>query len=328
MKKWFALIGLLALLPAVQSQPPKRRVEIQTVKIETFTDATKAGPDFAVQGEYVGEAPDGTKIGSHVVADGEGKFSGKSYKDGLPGDGWDGTTTWKHSGTTDNGVARIDSEQAKSIFENGKLKVTLNDGGTFTLTRIIRKSPTEGQKPPANAVVLFDGTKADAWEKGELVEGNLLKMGVTSKQKFGDCTMHVEFRTPFMPLARGQARGNSGVYVNGCYEVQVLDSFGLEPKNNECAGLYQQADPTINMCYPPLSWQTYDIDFTAPKYNDGKKTSNARITVKHNGVVVQNNVELKQETPGGVQKEAATGPIHLQNHSNPVYYRNIWVVAK
>jgi hypothetical protein len=133
-----------------------------------------------------------------------------------------------------------------------------------------------------------------------------------------------------MPRARGQARANSGVYVHGCYEVQVLDSFGLAGKDNECGGIYQQSAPRVNLCYPPLQWQTYDIDFTAARFGpDGQKTANARLTVRHNGAVVQDDLELKRATPGGVAKEGpGPGPLHLQNHGNPVYFRNVWVAEK
>lgn len=119
------------------------------------------------------------------------------------------------------------------------------------------------------------------------------------------------------------------MYVNGRYEVQVLDSFGLTGESNECGGIYKVSVPKVNMCFPPLTWQTYDIDFTAPKYDDsGKKTENARVTVKHNGFVIHDNLELPKETPGRHKESPEADEIYLQGHKNPVVYRNIWVVEK
>ena len=154
--------------------------------------------------------------------------------------------------------------------------------------------------------------------------------GVTSKDSFGDATWHIEFRLPYQPKDRGQGRGNSGAYLQGAYEIQMLDSFGLEGLNNECGGVYSVAAPAVNMCYPPLQWQTYDIDFTAPKYDGDKKTSPARMTVRHNGVVIHDNVAVNQITPGGTggDDKRVKGPLHLQDHGNPVRYRNIWAQPK
>ena len=141
--------------------------------------------------------------------------------------------------------------------------------------------------------------------------------------------MHIEFFLPFKPLGRGQDRANSGVYMQDRYEVQVLDSFGLKGENNECGGIYSKTKPNVNMCFPPLVWQTYDIDFTAAKYDGlGKKTKNAVITVKHNGVLIHENVEIAGPTGGGKKEDPTGGAIQLQGHGNPVYYQNVWLVTK
>jgi hypothetical protein len=119
------------------------------------------------------------------------------------------------------------------------------------------------------------------------------------------------------------------MYVHGRYEVQILDSFGLEGKDNECGGIYQIAEPDVNMCFPPLAWQTYDADFQAARYDDqGNKTANARLTVRHNGVVIHDDLELPRATPGRYGEGPEPGPLFLQDHGNPVVFRNIWIVEK
>jgi hypothetical protein len=178
--------------------------------------------------------------------------------------------------------------------------------------------------------VLFDGKNTNAWQVGKLEEGDLLGVPAITKQPFEDVLLHIEFRTPFMPRSRGQGRGNSGVYLADQYEVQVLDSFGLEGLDNECGGIYKAARPLVNMCFPPLSWQTYDIEFRAARFapDDKTKKQNAVISVRHNGVPIQYNLELKGPTPGGHRADDHPGPIFLQDHGNPVRFRNIWVLPR
>jgi hypothetical protein len=142
--------------------------------------------------------------------------------------------------------------------------------------------------------------------------------------------MHVEFLLPFRPDARGQGRGNSGFYQVDHYEVQILDSFGLDGLDNECGGVYKCAGPSVNMCFPPLTWQTYDVDFTnAVRDQEGNKVKNAVLTLRHNGVVIQDNLEVPAPTGGHRNEpEGTPGPIKLQGHGNPVQFRNIWLVEK
>jgi len=300
----------------------------------TFTDPAEAGPDFAVQGEYVGTVQDDgpVKYGAQIIASGDGKFDAVGYRGGLPGAGWDGGEKLRASSEMKDGVLKFDApdEDVTATVTDGVITIKGSDGKTTgTLKKIDRTSPTLGAKPPAGAVVLFDGTSPDAFQGGRMTDDGLLMEGVTSKQKFQGFTMHLEFRTPFKPHARGQGRGNSGFYAQGRYEVQILDSFGLDGKGNECGGIYSIAEPSVNMCLPPLSWQTYDVDFMPAEFRDGKKVRDARMTVRHNGVVIHDDVALTHATTAAPVREGPEpGPIFLQNHGNPVRFRNIWVVEK
>jgi len=193
-----------------------------------------------------------------------------------------------------------------------------------------RQSPTLGAQPSVGAVVLFDGTNLDKFEEGakmnESQHGNTLWAEATAKPfEKRPYTMHVEFMLSYMPQARGQQRSNSGVYLDERYECQVLDSFGLEGKNNECGGFYQVAEPIVNMCFPPLVWQTYDFDFTPAQYEGDTKVANARVAVRHNGVLIHDNIEFQKETPGRKKEDAEPLGVYLQGHGNKVQYRNIWM---
>jgi hypothetical protein len=297
-----------------------------------YTDPAQAGIDFKIQGEYEGTLDaDGSRWGAQVIALGDGKFRCVGYQGGLPGNGWQpGNETNSSDGKLQGEVAIIEGDHYLGRVDGQAFKVQTIDGDAVgKLDKVHRTSPTLGAKPPEGAIVLFDGSSVDAWNNGKLTDDHwLAATNVDTKQRFGDQTLHVEFRTPFMPNSRGQGRGNSGVYVQSRYEVQVLDSFGLEGLDNECGGIYSVSRPKLNMCYPPLSWQTYDIDFTAARFDgNGNKTANARITVRHNGVVIHDNIELPHTTPGRLDSESAEpAPLYLQNHGNPVVFRNIWLV--
>lgn len=290
----------------------------------TFLEPEAAGPDFAVQGEYVGES-----CAAQVIALGGGKFHIVGWSKGLPGAVPDAEKKVAVDAVRAGEKVVFEGEGWKGEIDRGQLRGTDKDGNSWELKRVIRESPTLGAKPPAGAIVLFDGTNTDAWQDGKMDARGLLAAGTKTKQAFGDFTLHAEFRTPFKPEARGQGRGNSGVYLQDRYECQVLDSFGLKGEDNEAGGLYKISQPRLNMCFPPLSWQTYDIDFTAPRFDAaGKKTQNAKVTVRLNGVVVQEDVELPKPTGGGRPETAEPGPIQLQGHGNPVFFRNIWVLEK
>ncbi len=301
-----------------------------------FTDPQEAGFDFAAQGEYAGELQmdDGPqKFGAQVIALGDGKFRIVGYPGGLPGAGWsreDQKYPIAGERQGDAVVFTAEDEPIRVVLESGIVKVFSEGFELGQMKKVARKSPTLGAKPPQDAVVLFDGSGTDAWDNGTLTQDKYLAAtGVSTKQKFDDHHLHIEFRTPFMPTATGQGRGNSGVYVQSRYEVQVLDSFGLEGENNECGGIYSIAEPDVNMCLPPLTWQTYDIDFTAARYNeDGEKVKNARATIKHNGVVIHDDLELTHGTPGRHPEEPGPDALFLQHHGNPVVFRNIWVVPQ
>ncbi|MEO2025638.1 MAG: DUF1080 domain-containing protein [Fuerstiella sp.] len=324
------MCGLLALsLPCLALAQDKKAA---------FLTPDDAGPDFDIQGEYsgtVGRDDNSTKIGIQVIALGSGKFRTVGYIGGLPGDGWDGTPEKRIPGSGqmegDVCIVKADNVDSKGRGEIKDGNLTLYSGENVKLAdfpRVQRESTTVGKTPPEAAIVLFDGTTADHFQGGRMSEDKLLMEGVTSKQKFGSYKLHLEFMLSFMPHASGQGRANSGCYQQGRYEVQILDSFGLEGRNNECGGVYEIADPTVNMCLPPLSWQTYDIEFHSAVFDDkGEKQKNAWMTVKHNGVVVHDKLDLPRGTRAAPVKEGPKdGPIYLQNHGNPIRFRNIWLV--
>jgi len=260
--------------------------------------------------------------------------------------------------------------KTEAVWKNGKMtfdqngfsgKIT-NDSFTgkkagvafdtpFSLKRVHRTSPTMGKKAPENAVVLFDGSDLDAWERQgggdptwltkdgyfEVLpkkDNNNVGGSINTRQSFGDVKVHLEFRLPYEPEHRGQKRANSGFFLPGGYEVQILDSYGLDGMWNECGALYKQSPPRVNMCWSPGVWQTFDVEFKRLRRDsEGNKVDHAEFTVWHNGVKIHNSFQIKGAT-SNTQKgrelgeSGKNGGLSLQDHSNKIQFRNIWVVER
>jgi len=237
----------------------------------------------------------------------------------LPGAGWDGTPV------------------AHQWVELSALKETL-DGWEA----VDRSKNVVGKEPPEGAIVLFDGSDTKQWRNGKIKNG-FLKAGVRTKDEYQDFRLYVEYLVPLKPEPPigHPHRGNSGVFALGAYEIQVADTFGLDLdpqtwKRNEllkpidtwCGSVYGIRAPDINMCLPPITWQSMEIEFTAARFEGKKKVSPAVISVIQNGVKVHDNVTLPSGTGGGPRgphDEVAKGPIYLQSHGNPNLFRNIWI---
>ena len=322
-----------------------------------WTDPVAAAKEshYQLQGEYAG-----TGLGAQVISLGRGQYCAVLFPGGLPGAGWDETNKIILHGTTESGKVVLKTPTKKSLkyvakdatdfspvkkyppvgqkaysglIDGDKINIKTHLGQYISLAKTVRKSPTLGKSAPAGAVVLFDGSNKDAFNGGRLDEATKLLntdgKDVRTKEKFNNYHMHIEFMLPYKPDARGQGRGNSGFYQVDHYEVQVLDSFGLHGETNECGGVYKNATPRINMAMPPLTWQTYDVDFTNAVVENGKVVKHATMTLRHNGVLIHENLEIVGKT-GGARKDpiGTPGPIRFQGHGNPVQYRNVWVIKK
>jgi len=315
----------------------------------TFTNPEAAGRDFQIQGEYVGHVGKVVPIGVQVIALGGGQFDGVVYRGGLPGAGWDGSPSSYFVGKTDGRVTALDGHWGYQLEEKNPFwQATIQDGiirghdlsyrnlvedVSFELHKVQRTSSTMGAKPPPGAIVLFDGTDTNAWVEGQIVEKGLLRSGAITRRSFKDHRLHLEFRTPFMPTARGMYRGNSGVFLRNRMEIQIVDSFGWTRINRRfvrnswvgrCGGIAEFIPPRVNMSFPPLSWQTYDIEYTAARWDEqGQELSPALVTVRQNGVMIHNRQVLPSEST--VKADRELGPLYLQAHHDRVVYRNIWV---
>ena len=262
---------------------------------------------------------------TRIFREGDGAAVAKSELDG------------KTEGDAVTFSGKSDAGDWAATYANGKITGTVGKDSKVEMKRVVRVSPTMGAKPPAGAVVLIDGKnfsevvvkpgkdgKVPEWKVAD--DGGVLvaKGGITSKRSFGGSfKLHVEFKSPLRPDARGQGRGNSGCFMPNGDEVQVLDSFGMTTyPGGGCGGIYKYKDPdtfdTFSLASaPPEQWQTYDIEYTV-EAKDGQPAGKPVITVLHNGIKIHDKFQL--------QKAAKSGTFQFQDHGNPVQYRNVWVL--
>lgn len=299
-----------------------------------YNDPNETDDDFAFVGEYRGfERTTATgrssrKISLQVNALGGGRFTGTKMFGGTP----DELDTMKT-------IVAIEGERVGSELEmrgprfkyviDGERAYVVNDERIIVgkLARSARTSPTIGRPAPEGAVVLFDGRGTDKLKGAKITDDGLLHAGTETVDPAGDFQMHIEFRLPYKPDARGQHRGNSGVYIQSRYEVQVLDSFGWVPAFNDCSSLYRTKRPDRNATLPPLTWQTYDIDFQAARFDEaGERVEPARLTVWQNGIKTHDDVAVPNKTGAGRPEGPNPLPIKFQNHRNPVMFRNMWML--
>lgn len=261
---------------------------------------------------------------------GENKFDALQYSGGLPGQELYKSELLKLAGIRSGDFVILSGGPWAIFVEKDHCMLVSREGNRVgRLERIVRSSPTLGAEPPKDAIILFDGKNTDQFVTANVTEDGLLMQGADIKPMLNDFNMHVEFRLPYLPSKDDQERGNSGIYLQSRYEMQVLDSFAQEPKFNGCGSIYRYKSPDLNMCLPPLQWQTYDIVFTAPRWAaDGTKIRNATVTSWLNGIKVQDNVSMESKTGAGKPEEPVLLPTKIQDHKDQVRFRNIWAIDR
>ncbi len=303
-----------------------------------------AAIDFSLVGEYLGDVKSGDndkrdgdaaaktrRLGVQIRNLGKGEFEARAYAGGLPGqESFEDEKPMLLFGRR-SGSTLVLSGGPWAMFAGAEECKIIDETGTTLakLPRVERSSPTLGATPPEGAMVLFDGTDTNAFAHARMTEDKLLAQGANINFMLNDFDLHLEFRIPHMPAQREQRRGNSGIYLQGRYECQVLDSFGDAKVFNGLGALYRHKAPKFNMALPPLVWQTYDIHFTAARFAaDGSKIRNARISSWVNGVKVQDDEELPGPTGHGKPESPTLLPTLIQDHGDPVRFRNIWVIDR
>ncbi len=326
--------SLFAQQKTPAKSPPHKESVKKPEKGPAYTQPPQDDPNFALQGEFIGPVTVGKNkyqpLGLQIRPVGRDMFEAVSFVGGLPGEKTHKPKPVKMIGRRSGDFVVLSGGPWAIFAEKDHCTIIDREGNKIgRLDRIERSSTTMGAKPPKGAIVLFDGTNVDHFTNAQMTKDGLLAEGADFKPMFQDFNIHLEFRLPYLPAAEGQSRANSGVYLQNRYECQILDSFAQDRLINGCGALYRFRKPDVNMCFPPLVWQTYDIQFTAPRWAaDGSKLRDAHVSSWINGVQVQKNVALANKTGAGKKEEPLLLPSRLQNHGDPVRFRNIWVVDR
>lgn len=299
-----------------------------------FLTPPRDDPNFSLMGEFVGRVKNESNRnelwGLQIRAVGNDEFDAVAYRGGLPGQPKHRPDPVRMIGRRSGQLVVMSGGPWAVIVEPKLCRLIDFEGNSVgQLKRVRRRSSTMFAAPPEGGTVLFDGSDTQQFSHGNMTDEGLLTEGAQLNPMFQDFDLHVEFRLPYMPEADGQQRGNSGLYLQGRYECQVLDSFAQIPKIDGLGALYRIKPADLNMCFPPLVWQTYDVQFTAPRWGaDGVKLRDARITSWINGIKVQDDVALSSKTGAGKPEGAFLSPIKIQDHGDPVRFRNIWIVDR
>jgi hypothetical protein len=341
----------IVLVKEAESESVDAAKQPTTQKSEPAKPKKKVEPniDLALLGEFVGQVKeddsasqenkakgkDRMRVSSTIALQlrpvGNDQFDGLAYVGGLPGQaGCKLKEVTRYIGRR-NGDTLVLSGGKQAIFVDVEGCTLIDSQGRNVgrLDRTERISKSIDVRPPEGAIVIFDGKSTDQLSPGEFTDEGNLKHGAVIGPMAQDFDLHVEFKLPLMPDQLDQKRGNSGIYVQSRYECQVLDSFATMPAINSSGAIYEFKPADLNAALPPTVWQTYDIRFTAPRWNaNAEKIRNARISSWLNGIQVQNEVEIKSQTGLGAKEEPTLLPTKLQNHHDAVQFRNVWMIDR
>ena len=345
----FALIVLVLAATVADAAPkrtsPKKKVTDPLERASSDVgpaivslDQARVDPSFRFVGEYegsvrlTGSERSVAPMSLHVNAIGADGLTGVLLRGRLPGRPGAADGGEQMTGRRFGERAALAGEEFDAVLRRAAsgtvAEIRTRDGELRgTLRQIERDSPTLGQQPPPGAITLFDGRSTERFVGGRLTDDGWLAAGTQTADPWDDFRLHLEFRLPYKPNATGQHRGNSGVYLQSRYELQVLDSFGFVPAFNDVGSLYRTKRPERIAARPPLQWQTYDIDFRSPEFSSlGERTQPGRLRVWLNGVLIHSGGPIPSKTGAGQPEAPFPLPTKLQDHKNPVAYRNIWLL--